>query len=143
MRKELGTWTPYVLLEIPELDDDHQRLLRKVNALLTAVAAKELAPVQAALAALRSETESHFAREEALMREARYPDLKQHCARHQRLLAELRALRFTLDASGMLRFPIAPLGYIRRWFAAHIARDDRRVAAYMDAQENRFLFGLA
>jgi len=137
------TWLRNVLLDIPELDEDHQRLLCRVNALIAAVASKEPAAVQSALSELRSETEVHFAREETLMREAQYPRLKQHCARHQRLLRELRTLRVALDASGKLRLPLAPMNYIRRWFAAHVAGDDRMVASYLDEKEDKFLLGLA
>ena len=144
MRKEKDrTWLPNVLLEIPELDEDHQRLLCRVNALLAAVASRKPAVVQSALSELRSETEAHFAREETLMREAHYPGLKQHCARHQRLLRELSGLRVTLDASGKLRIPLAPMNYIRRWFAVHITVDDRMVASHLDEKEDKFLFGLA
>jgi hemerythrin len=135
-------WLPNVLLEFPELDEDHQRLLRRVNALLAAVASGGPATVQSALGELRSETEAHFAREETLMREAHYPELEQHCARHQRLLRELSTLRVTLDASGKLRVPFAPAKYIRRWFAAHITGDDRMLAAYL-AEQDKYLFGLA
>jgi hemerythrin len=136
-------WPPNVLLEIPALDEDHERLLRHVNALLAAVASREREVVQSALGELRVETEAHFAREEALMREAHYPGLELHCARHQRLLRELGRLRVALDASGKLRVPLAPVNYIRRWFAAHIAGDDRLVATYLEEKEDRFLFGLA
>lgn len=145
MRKERGkkTWSPKVILEIPELDEDHQRLLGRVNALVAAVASKTPSRVQSALSALRCETEAHFAREEALMFEARYPRLEQHRARHQRLLRALRAFRFALDASGRLRLPLVPMNYIRRWFVAHVARDDRMVASYLDETEDIFLIGLA
>ena len=145
MRKEADNrnWPPNVLLANPELDEDHQRLLRLVNALLTAVASREPAVVRSALSELRSETEAHFAREEALMRETHYPRLKQHCARHQRLLRELSALRITVDASERLRVPVAPMNYIRRWFAVHTIVDDRMVASYLDEKEDKFLFGLA
>jgi hemerythrin len=145
MRKEEDNriWLSNVLLEIPALDDDHQRLLGHVNALLAAVASREREAVQSALSELRAETEGHFAREEALMREVHYPGLEQHCASHQRLLRELGRLRVALDASGKLRVPLAPMNYIRRWFAAHIAGDDRLVAAYLEKKEDRFLFGLA
>jgi hemerythrin len=145
MRKEEyeQTWLPKVLLEIPELDGDHQRLLGRVNALIAAVTAKAPAGVQSALSELRSETEAHFAREETLMLETRYPGLKQHCARHQRLLRELRALRVALDAAARLRLPLVPTNYIRRWFVAHVAGEDRMVASYLDENEDKFLIGLA
>ena len=145
MRKEAHkyTWLPKVLLEISGLDEDHQRLLGRVNALIVAVASRTPASVQSALGELRSETEAHFAREETLMLEAQYPRLKQHCARHQRLLRELNTLRVALDASGRLRLPLAPMNYIRRWFAAHIAGDDRMVASYLDEKEDQLLLGSA
>lgn len=134
---------PEVPLEIPALDGDHQRLVQDVNALLRAVASQDVSRMQSALAALRSEAEAHFAREEILMHQACYPDHEQHCARHRRLLTELSALRVALDASGRLRIPLAPLGFIRRWFMAHTTRDDRKFATFIDAQGERFLFGLA
>ncbi len=145
MRKEgdKQTWLPKVLLEIPGLDEDHQRLLGHVNALIAAVASKAPAGVQSAISELRSETEAHFAREETLMLEAQYPRLKQHCARHQRLLRELRTLRVALDASGRIRLPLVPMNYIRRWFVAHVAGEDRMVASYLDENEDKFLIGLA
>jgi hemerythrin len=137
------TRLPIVLLEIPELDEDHQHLLRRVNALLAAVASRESPVVQSALGELRAEAEAHFAREEILMREAGYPGLKKHCASHQRLLRELSTLRVALDASGRLRVPLAPVSYIRRWFAAHITGEDRMVGAYLDQKKDNFLLGLA
>lgn len=145
MRKERGkkTWSPKVLLQISELDADHQRLLRRVNAVIAAVASKAPAGVRSALSELRSETEAHFAREETLMLEAQYPRLEQHRARHQRLLRALGTLRFALDASEKLRLPLVPMHYIRRWFIAHVARDDRLVASYLDENEDVFLIGLA
>jgi hemerythrin len=77
------------------------------------------------------------------MLEAKYPRLKQHCAKHQRLLRVLKTLRFALDASGRFRLPLVPMNYIRRWFVAHVARDDRMVASYLDDNEDVFLIGLA
>ena len=145
MRRKPGRrlWSPKVSLEIPKLDEDHQRLLARVNALIDAVSSKTPSSVRAALIELQSETQAHFAREEALMLVAQYPRLEQHRARHQRLLRALRTLRVALDASGRLRLPLVPMRYIRHWFAAHIARDDRMVASYLDDNEEVFLAGLA
>jgi hemerythrin-like metal-binding protein len=136
-------WSQEVSLEIPALDEDHQRLLGRVNALIAAIASGTPAGVQSALCELRSETEAHFAREETLMLEAQYPRLKHHCAKHQRLLRALGTLRFALDASERLRFPLVPVNYIRRWFVAHVAVEDRLAASYLDDNEDAFLVGLA
>jgi len=145
MRREqdLQTWLPKALLEIPELGEDHGRLLGCVNALIAAVASKAPPGVQWALSELRSETEAHFAREETLMRETQYPRLQRHCASHLRLLRELGTLRVVLHASERLRLPLVPKSYIRRWFVAHLAQEDRMVARYLDETEDRFLIGLA
>jgi hemerythrin-like metal-binding protein len=101
------------------------------------------AAVQSALRELRSESEAHFGREEALMLVARYPRLQQHCSRHQRLLRDLGTLRVALNASGRVRLPLVPMNYIRRWFVAHVAGEDRMVASYLDDNEDKFLIGLA
>ena len=145
MRREgdAQNWLPKILLEIPELDEDHQRLLSCVDALIAAAASKAPAGVQSALSELRSETEGHFAREETLMREVQYPRLKQHGARHQRLLRELSAFRVALNASLRLRLTLVPLNYIRHWFVAHVAQEDRMLASYLDENESKFLIGLA
>ena len=136
-------WSPNVSLDVPELDEDHARLLISVDALLDAVASRDPAAVRSALRELRTETEAHFAREETLMRQAQYPALTAHCAKHQRLLRELTTLRVALETSGTLRVPLAPVSYIRRWFAAHIAADDRQLAAYLEHNEHSFILGLA
>jgi len=145
MRKKADRQTrlPEVLLESPALDDDHQRLLGLVNALIDAIASKAPSSVRSALGELRAEAEAHFAREETMMHAARYPRMKQHCARHQRLLRELGTLGVALNASGRLRLPLVPMNYIRRWFVAHVAGEDRMVASYLDENEDKFLIGLA
>jgi hemerythrin len=145
MRKEAykQTLLPKVLLEIAELDEDHERLLDRVNGLIAAVAAKAPAGIESALIELRSETQAHFGREETLMLEVQYPRLRQHRARHRRLLRELGTLRVAFNASGRLRFPLVPMNYIRRWFVAHVAGEDRMVASYLDDNEDQVLIGLA
>lgn len=91
------TWTELYRLGIPSIDDDHQRLVDRLERVLDALAAAESAEaVGDRLDALITEAEGHFGREIDLLDRANYPGLAAHRVEHDRLLNHLRHLRATL-----------------------------------------------
>ncbi len=125
-------WTHELeLASIDDLDADHRRLLDKIDDLLNALSHRDETRVLMACGALRAAAHEHFATEEALMRDAQYPDLEQHCLSHRRLLDSLTALRFTLDSAERFATTMGPYVFLERWFVAHLANDDRRFDAFM------------
>jgi hemerythrin len=93
------------------------------------------APVHARLEALASHTREHFEREEATMRDARFPPYPVHKAEHDRVLAELeREARLFAERGDAERL----LGYVTEtvpaWFVGHIQSMDQVTARFAAAQ---------
>lgn len=116
-------------LGIPQIDDDHERLVALLEGVLEAIRVSDPAEVATArLDVFTAEAEAHFAREEGLLDRANYPGLAAHRAEHDRLISHLRHMRMTFhegrpagdDGSRMATA-------LRDWLFRHIREDD---AAY-------------
>ncbi len=81
------------------IDTQHQKLFQLANALL-AVAGPEDSHQELSLRlrTLLAHTAQHFHDEEALLTQARYPDLPEHAAEHQRLLRAARGFLADVEA---------------------------------------------
>lgn len=125
-------WTPDLRLGIRQFDLEHQQmgsLISQLHGLMTVrrdrVAASELVEV------LIQATRSHFAGEEALLRESGYPDCEAHFAEHSQLIDELRNLHRQFQA-GTLSTLALPL-FLKKWLMEHIQHTDRLYVSHLKA----------
>jgi hemerythrin-like metal-binding protein len=79
---------------------------------------------------LSAATAKHFADEEAMMREAKYPGLALHAANHQRLMEKVEAFAARHSRSGATVNQHA-LNFLRDWLLHHIENDDARLGAWL------------
>jgi hemerythrin len=129
--------------ELPELpvafmNEDHHRELALVNDVEDALAAHGRGAdggfdtVMAKLALLAVHTREHFLREEAAMREARFPAFPVHRAEHDRVLAEMdreaRLFRERGDAGRLSRYLSEALP---AWFRGHVRTMDVVTADFL------------
>lgn len=130
-------WTPDLTLEAQGMDDEHRGLLDKLNRFLTALPSGDSTRVVMAFSMLMAEARAHFASEEAQMEELQYPDLEPHREQHQRLLRGLTELQFTLGNA--MNFAASPgaFVYLERWFGAHLANDDKKLADFLAERASR------
>ncbi len=127
-------------LPIPFMNEDHAREAGLVNDLEAALAAHArgegtLGPILERLSLLAVHTREHFLREEAMMREARFPAYPVHKQEHDRVLAEMdaeaRAFRVRGDAARLSRY----LGEaLPAWFMNHIRTMDVVTARFVAGQ---------
>ena len=81
------------------IDKQHQRLFHLANSLMAVLTEETpLSEVSLRLETLLAHTSQHFHDEEALLREAHYPDLARHAAVHANLLARARQLQADVQA---------------------------------------------
>jgi len=127
-------------LPIPFMNEDHAREAALVNDLETALAAQKrgegtLGPILERLSLLAVHTREHFLREEAMMREARFPAYPVHKLEHDRVLAEMdaeaRAFRARGDAARLSRYLLEALP---TWFMNHIRTMDVVTARFVAGQ---------
>jgi hemerythrin len=83
------------------------------------------------LDALRERAREHFAREEALMRAAHYPEMGEHAGEHALMLAEYTALVRDIVVRREERLRLADLEALKHWFIGHVLDMDKRLGRYL------------
>ena len=86
----LFSWSDKYSVDVPSIDKQHKKLFDMLNELHDAMSTgngSQLAP--AILKRLVAYTQEHFVAEEAMMKQARYPDLASHKAEHDKLSSEV------------------------------------------------------
>jgi hemerythrin len=130
--KEL-TWDRTLSVEVPEIDEDHRRLVDLYNILSHAVAERESAEYIAAVTEeLIACTHWHFCHEERLMLKHGYAGLAEHKAEHAELMADAEALRQRLLAAGET-VASTDVEFLERWLVEHIYGADMKMGLYLSA----------
>ena len=116
-------------LGVPDMDREHQGIVRLMNSLHRLHQAGAGAPVVAkALAEFLRYTAEHFVDEEAYMRAIHYPDLPAHAAEHAQLTTRVNVFREEFLAKGRLGDDF--FQFLKTWLKAHICDVDARYAAF-------------
>ncbi len=114
------------------LEDSHRRLHELADEVEAAVARGDLRIARWKLDALFDDTGAHFAAEERLMREARYPDADAHAGVHAEHVAELHQLRKELAQHGLS--PLFKLWFGSRftgWMRSHVRGMDQALERHL------------
>jgi len=122
-------WSPAYSVNIKTIDNQHLELVNILNRLFVAVSKREGDKVIAGiLDALISYTQTHFALEERLLRQAQYKDLEAHMEEHQKLLAQLDHLcKKHLIEEKAIYFEM--LSFLKTWLKEHIQGVDTKYSA--------------
>jgi hemerythrin-like metal-binding protein len=113
------------------VDTQHQRLFRLASTLMsTLTESRPLPEVALRLETLLAHTAQHFHDEEALLRQARYPDLAEHALVHAALLSKAWKLQAEvkaghLDFGGLVTFLALDL------VKGHILTEDRAYFSHL------------
>ncbi len=122
-------WSPEYSVNIKTIDDQHRELVNILNRLFVAVSKREGDKVIAGiLDALITYTQTHFALEERLMRQANYKDFEAHKAEHKILLDQLDQLcRKHLVEEKAIYFEM--LSFLKTWLKEHIQGVDTKYSS--------------
>jgi diguanylate cyclase (GGDEF)-like protein/hemerythrin-like metal-binding protein len=113
------------------IDAQHQRLFRLASALMSVLTEnRPLAEVSLRLETLLAHTAQHFHDEEALLREARYPDLLEHSQIHATLLAKAGQLQAEVQV-GHLDFGRLVTFLALDLVQGHILTEDREYFSHL------------
>lgn len=127
------SWDPSLTLGVPAIDGQHIELFQRLDALLEgARAGRSADEIGRMLGFLGDYVGTHFAAEEALMREYAYPDLAAHAAEHARFVEEFQALlREYLADGATLLLVLRVNARVTAWLREHIYRADKALAAFL------------
>jgi hemerythrin len=130
------TWDTTLVMGVPELDEQHQELFERLDGLLNAIRrGSSRDEVGRTLAFLCVYAQTHFAAEEALMRETGYPALADHKAQHDGFSDALAALAAEHRRDGPSPSLILRVNArVSTWLRDHIYRVDRALAEHLRAR---------
>jgi hemerythrin-like metal-binding protein len=126
-------WDKTLSVDVPEIDEDHRRLVDLFNLLNHSVVEGD-APdyIEAVMEELISCTAWHFKHEERLMLKYGYEGLLEHKSEHEELIASATALQQKLlqESKPVLSDDIQ---FLEHWLTGHILGADRDLGTYLCA----------
>ena len=125
------TWNSDLIIQIPQIDGEHQQLVALVNRFHEYMMLGLEQPIlDQIMPELIAATRTHFTNEEDLMLQYKYPDtIVQHMI-HQNLFAQIMHLNEKLRRGEMGLNP-ETLNFLIEWLNDHIRHDDRRFGDFL------------
>ena len=126
-------WTAALAVGDDEIDQQHQHLLRRVNALLAAIdRGVDPKDLKTMVDFLEDYAVLHFSLEEFRMREAKYDDLAQHRTHHEAFIGDLLDFKDRLArASGNAALADELAEHLVNWVKRHVMGSDREMGAFL------------
>jgi len=124
-------WTEKNNLGVPIIDEQHRGIVSTINSFHCFIqeghGEEALKPT---LIILEQYTSIHFRTEEALMKEAGYPDLEDHILLHHGLMKRTKEI---VRGAASYKEPEITLKFLKEWWLGHINMEDRKYAPYVKA----------
>jgi len=129
-------WTDEFSVGIPEIDADHQQLLKLINDLYEAVEREADDEVlDKVLDALLLYVSYHFAHEEGLFLRTKYPGYAKHRQAHIALRNTVTEIHAEFQSGSREALPQQVLEFLKTWLYQHIMVADRAFGAYLKANQ--------
>lgn len=133
----LMKWDNSFMIHVPEVDQQHKRLLELVNQLHAAMKLrkddKELGDI---LNGLSEYTATHFSYEEKIMQQAGYRDLSSHQELHKGLIVQLSEFKAKFE-SGDAMISMELMDFLKDWLTNHIKGTDKQYATTVIEWQNQ------
>jgi hemerythrin len=129
-------WTSTLSVGVPEIDEQHQELFRRIDRLLDAMLHQDRSEVGQLLAFLHGFVLEHFAAEERLMAEVEYPDAERHILEHREFARGLAQVEADFAAHGataavVFRLEQQTVG----WLMDHVYFTDVALGRFVHARQ--------
>ena len=127
-------WTEKYSVNIAALDNQHKRLFAIINELNQALANGEgKAATDSVLWKLVDYAKAHFAAEEALLAEYKFPETASHRAEHDSFTQSIAKFRED-DRAGKPGVPVSLMLFLQDWLKEHILVNDKAYASFLNAR---------
>lgn len=119
----------------PTIDSEHRQLIQAINNLLAACSSgKGRAELEKTARFLSDYTSKHFAHEEMLQKQSKYPDYVNHHRYHEEFKKTVANLSSRLAKEGPTITLVGEVNTaIGGWLINHIKQQDAKLAAYLKA----------
>ncbi len=113
------------LLNIPAIDEQHQKFFDILQKLTLQQVPKEHDELNVIIQELDDYIKLHFRFEEALMKKAGYEDIEEHLEQHRFFEEEIQQLRNEYNYINPVLFEKMVV-FIKKWFLDHILNTDKK-----------------
>jgi len=128
----LLTWSDNYSVGVAAIDSQHKALVDTLNQLHDGMMKGQAASVTGPLLMkLVDYTRNHFADEEKLMAQTKYPSLQQHHAHHVDLTKQVEDFVGRYDR-GEITLNVKLLNFLRDWLTNHILKEDKEYGPWMN-----------
>jgi hemerythrin len=125
-------WNDSFAIGVPAIDAQHRELFARVASFEAALERRDAQAMTRTFGFLREYALVHFAQEERLMREARYPREEEHREKHAQFVERLGVLVREHETSGATAFlGLRARNWITVWLLDHVAGDDQAVGRFI------------
>jgi hemerythrin len=125
-------WNDSFAIGVPAIDAQHRELFARVASFETALDQGDALATTRTFGFLREYALVHFAQEERLMREARYPHAEEHREKHAQFVERLGALVREHEAAGATAFlGLRARNWITVWLLDHVAGEDQAMGRFV------------
>lgn len=128
-------WRSEYSVNIDAMDEQHKELVGMINRLDASIKqGNGKAALTEALDQLMNYVKTHFAEEEKLMKENKYPDYESHRQAHIDMTikaAQLKSRNIDYRPAAV----IETLEFLVHWFMTHIQGVDKRYGAYLNERQ--------
>jgi hemerythrin len=131
--KKLVEWDDRYSVGIPLIDDQHKELVNMTNTLYEACLAGDRAARAYFLQAIHGTVDYvkyHFAAEEKILENVKYPHIIEHKRAHESFVKKIFVDVKSFEA-GKKFVPNVFVRYLKDWILTHIAVEDKRYAEYI------------
>lgn len=120
-------WRDEFSVGIAEVDHEHRELIELINELQKDLkAGSDTKKIMQSLGEIYAQISSHFALEEKMMRNTRYPSYAEHKEDHETLLDDLRDIMDGVEDDGVLD-DTQLTDDLDRWFSDHFRTHDAKL----------------
>lgn len=135
----LFEWTPDISVGDEIIDRQHQKLLKEVNELLSAlVSGSADTEIGKTVAFLSEYINEHLAYEEKYMEEHKYPEIEFHKSLHKNFIDHYEMFKKELTDGVQKKELIMEVeAYIGNWWIQHIRNEDKKYALFIKEKENK------
>ncbi|WP_448605453.1 bacteriohemerythrin [Thermoflexus hugenholtzii] len=123
-------WTDELSVDVPELDEQHRRLIDLLNEFYDAIErGHDEEAIRKLIEGMEEYTVFHFCTEEQFLIEINYPDLEKHQKAHQILINEVKSAKARYQ-NGDRRAVRELIAFALAWLYSHILKVDKKYSNY-------------
>lgn len=128
-------WNESLSVNNAKLDDDHKKIVSKINEIIDASKKhEEMYRILSLITELTELAKIHFSFEESHFIAHNYNDSNHHCKLHMDFLKKLKVLSSEFEENKTPQFAIKITEFVSDWFLNHMKTEDKKYAQYINSK---------